>query len=1023
VSSDSTPSGIGRSQAGPLIDALRDDSPATRLAVLDALTRLPLEPEGWFEVREYVLWALENPSAPERLDVIELATRVPIRSVRQRLVGIADSGEPEERRRAALALGRAGESQAAGPLLALLDEESEAAEALALIDTSAVVDEIEQRWRRDGGVFLAVALAKRGRADALVAEFERLSNDPELAEEWLYTDETIELEQALARTAPLPDEVRAVVDRKWPGWFAQHLVSDVLFSPPAPEPAGSSTWRTSASGDLSATERQLVQKALGSGLPEHDVYQAEPVVKLADDLYRKHAQELERSHFDSLVVSELLGLAATGARQSGDDAVLLAGALGSGYAPDVEGLLEAWRRCGNDDDVTRNQIAWVTCRAPLSQLLERLAQEIASDPQTLAHFIGAAATWARTGEPPLTPAGDEPKAPELAPPTDLINDMLMAGPPPDMAEPLPETAAPTAPPSPPTRARPEPVEANGGEQPEAPAAPGPRWILVWVADAAEPEEPLQIAFRAGAVHEIAVAIGPNQEGAIAAVGGRPFDEELGEAADMEELTVTFLAPSISMQQSGSIFLPRTGTSRRVTFAVKLPADLERFDAEIRVHHKNRAVQMAKLSGLVLADPAQAPPGSRIELEVATIVPETVDFGSREGADAGLVRTDAGTTAIADEELIGFDDDRIGRVVREGELLDVLTGLATGDAARQRKLEDAVEDLRALVFQGCELYPVIGQPLAETRAGRPLDRLQVLVDERSDFFPLELVYDLPAPAKDATLCPGWKAALKTGTCSKRHEPRNGQLHPATFCPSGFWGLSKVIERRVVGSSSWRSAGAPEGFEIAVRLDPTAERDTLDSPREILFAASKKVDEVKEGGIESVRKALERIAETTYAVTWEQWVEGVAKRPTLLVLLSHTTKEQAAAALEIGDGETCLGVQLLPNFVRSSEDDAPIVLLLGCETALTDELQTFVSRFQDLGAALVVGTTASVLGERAATVARAVAAEIASAAKRRKPVTAGDLITSLRRKLLAKGELTALCLTAFGDAGWQLGGERR
>ena len=30
-----------------------------------------------------------------------------------------------------------------------------------------------------------------------------------------------------------------------------------------------------------------------------------------------------------------------------------------------------------------------------------------------------------------------------------------------------------------------------------------------------------------------------------------------------------------------------------------------------------------------------------------------------------------------------------------------------------------------------------------------------------------------------------------------------------------------------------------------------------------------------------------------------------------------------------------------------------------------------------------------------------------------------MTSLRRKLLAKGELTALCLTAYGDAGWQLG----
>ena len=574
------------------------------------------------------------------------------------------------------------------------------------------------------------------------------------------------------------------------------------------------------------------------------------------------------------------------------------------------------------------------------------------------------------------------------------------------------------------RAEPELAEANGGGAAEAPAPAEPRWILVWVADAAAPEQPMTIAFRAGAVHEIAVAIGPNQEGAIAAVGGRPFDEELGEVSDMEELKVTFLAPSISMQQTGSIFLPRTGTSRRVTFAVKLPEDLERFDAEIRVHHKNRIVQMARLSGLVVADPAQAPPGSRIELEVATIVPENVDLGSRAGADAGIVRTDAGTTAVADEDFLGFDDDRLGRVVREGRLLEVLTGLATSDASRERKLEDAVDDLRALAFQGCELYPVIGQPLVESLAGRPLDRLEVLVDERSDFFPLELVYDLPAPAKDATLCRGWKTALKKGACTRQHEASGRRAPSSHLLPERLLGALEGdrATRRRAGqlAPGRRSRGLRD--RRSPRPDDRARHARVAS--RVLFAASVKVDEVKKGGIESVRKALDRIAEqTTFAETWEEWVDGVAKRPTLLVLLSHTTEEQSAAALEIGDGETCLGVQLLPTFVRSSEDDAPIVLLLGCDTALTDELQSFVSRFQDLGAALVVGTTASVLGQRAAPVASAVAKEIAAAAKRRKPTAAGDLITSVRRKLLATGELTALCLTAFGDAGWQLGGKKR
>ena len=63
MSSDSDPGGIGRPEAGPLLDALRHDSQKTRLAALDALTRLPLEPDAWFELRDYVHVALERPGS------------------------------------------------------------------------------------------------------------------------------------------------------------------------------------------------------------------------------------------------------------------------------------------------------------------------------------------------------------------------------------------------------------------------------------------------------------------------------------------------------------------------------------------------------------------------------------------------------------------------------------------------------------------------------------------------------------------------------------------------------------------------------------------------------------------------------------------------------------------------------------------------------------------------------------------------------------------------------------------------
>jgi hypothetical protein len=233
---------------------------------------------------------------------------------------------------------------------------------------------------------------------------------------------------------------------------------------------------------------------------------------------------------------------------------------------------------------------------------------------------------------------------------------------------------------------------------------------------------------------------------------------------------------------------------------------------------------------------------------------------------------------------------------------------------------------------------------------------------------------------------------------------------------------VIERQVVGDDEWQRLGLL-GAEFAVRPHPTSDRRSLSAPSAALFAASDRVDAVKAGQIEAVRDTLATIdADASYVDTWDGWVETVRQRaPSLLVLLSHTKDEQSQLALEVGAGDLCLVTQVDANYVSGNEDARPIVLLLGCETAVTDfGLQTFVSKFQTVGAALVVGTVASVLGQRAAAVAQTIATEFAATAKRTEPIAAGDLMLELRRKLLAAGELTALCLTAFGDADWELGG---
>ena len=248
MSSGSDPGGIGRPEAGPLIDALRDDSQSTRIAALDALTRLPLEPDAWFEVRDYVHRALEE-TGSEHTNVIPLAGRIPIRSVRLHLLNVAENGTPKARRAASLALGRAGDAEAFRPLLALLEDsgsDSEIAEALAMVDTYSVQDDVEQLWstlgdRNEGdrtGFWLTVALARNGRGEPLAAELERMSTElvfvDDAGETQPYSSpgDDVRIYTALERIVPLPEEVRAALDRKWESSWVDGLVSEVLFSPP-----------------------------------------------------------------------------------------------------------------------------------------------------------------------------------------------------------------------------------------------------------------------------------------------------------------------------------------------------------------------------------------------------------------------------------------------------------------------------------------------------------------------------------------------------------------------------------------------------------------------------------------------------------------------------------------------------------------------------------------------------------------------------------------------------------------------
>jgi len=121
-------------------------------------------------------------------------------------------------------------------------------------------------------------------------------------------------------------------------------------------------------------------------------------------------------------------------------------------------------------------------------------------------------------------------------------------------------------------------------------------------------------------------------------------------------------------------------------------------------------------------------------------------------------------------------------------------------------------------------------------------------------------------------------------------------------------------------------------------------------------------------------------------------------------------------------------LSKDMIRAQSGAPPIVLLLGCDTAMPKiAFQSFVLKFrQPGGAAIVMGTLAAVLGRYAAPLAEHLVVALREAALAAPPpdvesdeATFGKVLWSARRQLMANGQLMALTLTAYGDAQWRLG----
>ncbi len=77
---------------------------------------------------------------------------------------------------------------------------------------------------------------------------------------------------------------------------------------------------------------------------------------------------------------------------------------------------------------------------------------------------------------------------------------------------------------------------------------------------------------------------------------------------------------------------------------------------------------------------------------------------------------------------------------------------------------------------------------------------------------------------------------------------------------------------------------------------------------------------------------------------------------------------------------------------------------------------VREFQKLKTAIVLGTLAQILGRHAAPLARELVTQLLEVND--PDADFGTLMRRVRRRMLARGYLLALCLVALGDAEWRL-----
>jgi len=488
---------------------------------------------------------------------------------------------------------------------------------------------------------------------------------------------------------------------------------------------------------------------------------------------------------------------------------------------------------------------------------------------------------------------------------------------------------------------------------------------------------------------------------------------------------------------------RTARSGDCDLHVFVPEGERYVSVEIMFRYRGRAFEMVRVESDALApDEVEAPKhgilvrvqASRrevIELPDSQFVGATFVFGDdRPGSrQDGSSAASSSLRAFGREGATNFDLSDASEAIRWlNEKLSVTEKLVmrrravpgpVGTVGVSAPLPQDVLDpddqdvcglLRDMARHGADLY----NKLAAKRFDDPGERIQVLNHEPNTYVPLEFIYDRGFPVSNAKVCAAGVEALRSDTdacpvCTVP-TPEEERASAPVICPFGFWSIRKVIERVALGVSGKAST-------------PRAERRGLPVLDSVAFASSHRVpQEERKATQEALRHSFGRVF---LAEDWSQWREAMKECPSLLLLMPHHGIQDKLDYLEIGDEQLPenLGklsrAQLLRQYVNVDDrDPGPMVLLLGCQTAARTETGyvQITHLIQEQHASIVLGTLAEILGRHAAPLARELVAELVAI---KDPQTDfGTVMRRVRRRMLARGYLMALCLVALGDAEWRL-----